>query len=299
MSVDSLRRISFPDDFFQDEVRDGFFIEHKMKCAWAAQMEVLMEIDRICRKHGIQYFADSGTLLGAVRHKGFIPWDDDVDIMMPRPDYDKLIDYLYKNKLPNLTLFDRRMYKDYPYMISRVSDDRYILEFDNEKSIGMGVFIDVYPIDGMGATLKEALKYGKPNDYLSSFCFQATRDHYALEMTKSPIRKLIKRPVFWFCKLVGKDFFQNRIEKRLGKYDYETSEWVGDLIWLCGGEKEIFKREWLDNYIMVPFEQYEFRAPKEYDYVLKQLFGDYMQLPLEEDRIGHHYYRAYRKDDIQ
>lgn len=265
----------------------------------SVSLEILKQVTDLCGELNLRYFLLGGTLLGAIRHKGFIPWDDDIDIMMPRPDYDKFIEYLSKNKLENLTLFNRSTFPEYPYMISRVSDDRYILEFDNEKSVGMGVFIDIYPIDGMGATLEEALKYGKPSDYLSSLCFQASRDHYALEMTKSPIRKLVKRPVFWLSKLVGKDFFQDRIEKRIGKFDYETSEWVGDLIWLCGGEREIFKRKWLDEYVMVPFEQYQFRVPKEYDLVLKQLFGNYMQLPSEEDRIGNHYYRAYRKENVQ
>lgn len=259
-------------------------------------LETLKRIADLCEKENIRYFLFAGTLLGAIRHKGFIPWDDDVDLMMPRPDYDRFTDRLSKNKLDNLTLYNRSTFPEYPYMISRISDDRYILEFENEKSIGMGVFVDVYPMDGMGATLEEAVRYGKPNDYLSSLCFQASRDHYAVEMTKSPIRRLVKYPVFWLSKMIGKDFFQDRIEKRMGKYDYETSEWVGDFIWLDGGKKEILKREWLDDYVMVQFEQYEFRAPKEYDLVLKQLYGDYMQLPPEEDRIGHHYFKAYRKE---
>ena len=81
------KRIFFQDAFFQDEIREDFFIEKKMKHAWAAQMEVLKEIDRICKRNEIRYFADSGTLLGAVRHKGFIPWDDDIDLAMLREDY--------------------------------------------------------------------------------------------------------------------------------------------------------------------------------------------------------------------
>lgn len=83
--------IQFDKKFFEGEERDGFYIESEMKRAWAAEMEVLAEIDRICKKHNITYFADSGTLLGAVRHNGFIPWDDDIDIAMLRSDYMKFI----------------------------------------------------------------------------------------------------------------------------------------------------------------------------------------------------------------
>lgn len=82
--------IEFDDKFFLGEEREGFYVEEKMKRAWAAQMEVLTELDRICKKEGIRYFAESGTLLGAVRHKGFIPWDDDIDIAMTRDAYHKL-----------------------------------------------------------------------------------------------------------------------------------------------------------------------------------------------------------------
>ena len=78
-------------NFFKREVRCGFEIDEMMKRAWAAQMEVLTVIDKICKKNGLRYFADAGTLLGAVRHQGFIPWDDDIDISMLRKDYNELI----------------------------------------------------------------------------------------------------------------------------------------------------------------------------------------------------------------
>ena len=82
---------NFSDNFFQDETREGFLVEAEMKHAWAAELEVLVQIDKICAENGIMYYADSGTLLGAVRHKGFIPWDDDMDICMMRKDYIKFL----------------------------------------------------------------------------------------------------------------------------------------------------------------------------------------------------------------
>lgn len=267
----------------------------------AVSLEILKQVADLCEELNLRYFLAWGTLIGAVRHKGFIPWDDDVDIMMPRRDYDKLLAHLSSHKLSNLTLFNRQTCPEYPYMISRISDDRYILEMENEESVGMGIFIDIYPMDGMGATLEDALAYGAYTDRMSSFCYQATRKHFAIETTTSTFRKLIKRPVFWYSKLIGKDKFQDNIENYMKKNpkDYDSSEWVGDLVWLSGGAREILKREWLDEYEMAPFEQYEFRIPKMYDPVLKQTYGDYMKLPPEDERVGHHYYSAYRKEDIK
>ena len=85
--------------YFEDEVRDGFFVPSEIKRAWAAELEVLSEIDKICKKHKIQYFADWGTLLATVRHEGFIPWDDDLDIVMKREDYRRFME-IAQTELP-------------------------------------------------------------------------------------------------------------------------------------------------------------------------------------------------------
>ena len=83
--------MQFPHTYFEDEIREGFYITGAMKRAWAAQLEVLEEIDKVCKKHNIRWFADCGTLLGAVRHRGYIPWDDDMDIVMKRKDYQRFL----------------------------------------------------------------------------------------------------------------------------------------------------------------------------------------------------------------
>lgn len=260
-------------------------------------LEILKVISDICEELQLRYFLIYGTLIGAVRHKGFIPWDDDVDIMMPRPDYDKLLEYLYANisKYPNLKVFNHDVCAEYPYMITRISDDRYEIIMDNEKPYGMGVFIDIYPYDGLGKTKKEALKYGLKGDRMSSLCYQATRKKMKMETTVSVFRKIIKIPVFLFSKLCGKDIFQNKLEKLARVKSYDDSEYVGCVVWLSGGEKDIFPREWFDEYVMMPYENYMFRAPKEYDAMLRHIYGDYMVLPPVKDRIGHHYYKVYKK----
>ena len=220
----------------------------------AVSLEILKSVTDLCEEQGLRYALIYGTLIGAVRHHGYIPWDDDVDIMMPRPDYDKLLAYLANHKLPHLSVFNRETCPVYPYMISRVSDDRYILEMENEDSVGMGVFIDVYPYDGLGESKEEAIRFGKKGDRLSSLCYQATRRHFAIETTSSLPRKILKYPAFVVSKLIGKDFFQKRLAKLGGAKDYESSAYIGCVIWLSWGEKDIFPRAWFDETIKMPFE---------------------------------------------
>lgn len=260
-------------------------------------LEILHTISEICEAQNLRYCLIYGTLIGAVRHHGYIPWDDDVDIMMPRPDYDRLLTYLkaHIEEYPHLRVFNREECPEYPYMITRISDDRYVIETDNEQSYGMGVFIDIYPYDGLGKTKEESVRYGLKGDRLSSLCYQATRQRFAIENTTSTIRKILKFPAYLYAKARGKEYFQDKLEQLAGIKEYDTSEYVGCVIWLSWGEKDIFPRQWFDETMLMPFEQYQFRVPKKYDEVLRHEYGDYMQLPPEEDRIGHHFYKAYRK----
>ena len=260
-------------------------------------LEILHIITDICETQCLRYSLIYGTLIGAVRHHGYIPWDDDVDIMMPRSDYDKLLLYLkdHIQEYPYLEVFNREECPEYPYMITRISDNRYIIEMENEKPFGMGIFIDIYPYDGLGNTKDEALKYGLKGDRLSSLCYQATRDHFAIENTTSSWRKIVKFPIYLYAKFKGKDWFQNKLEKLARVKDYDNSEYVGCVVWLSWVEKDIFPRKWFEKTILMEFDKYKFRVPKEYDKILRHEYGDYMKLPPEKDRVGHHFYKVYKK----
>lgn len=273
--------------------------ELSMREIQETSLDVLMHIHNLCKKLGLRYYLAYGTLIGAIRHKGFIPWDDDVDIMMPRDDYKKLIQYFMENEkeLYPLKLFSYYNDMDYPYMISRISDDRYWLDVDNEKDYGIGVFVDVYPLDGVGNSESEYTKRKKRASNYSSLCYLSTREHFEIGTTKSKIKKIIKYPAYLYAKMTGKDAFLKKLEKMAKEKSYDECEFVGCLVWGTDGIKAVFPKEWLAETTLVEFEGKEFFAPKMYDEVLSRLYGDYMKLPPEEKRISHHFYRAYRKEE--
>ena len=141
----------FEKEYFEDEVRDGFYVPAQMKHAWAAQLEVLNDIDKACTENEIQYFAEWGTLLGAVRHHGFIPWDDDMDICMKRADYEKFLRIYDKIMPENYTIYNITTDTETDDFLSRVINGRSI-NFDKihlEKYHGFpySAGIDIFPLD--------------------------------------------------------------------------------------------------------------------------------------------------------
>lgn len=262
-------------------------------------LNILTKIDEICRKEGITYYLAYGTLIGAIRHKGIIPWDDDIDIMMPRPDYDRLEAYFveHKDELFPLEIMGPNTKDDYPYMINRVSNKDFVVETDNEKSFGLGVFMDIYPLDAMGNTLEEAYKLKKKSCALASLCFLSTRERLVKGNTKSVVKLVAKLPAFCLAKIIGKKTFFSKLNKLAQTYEYDKANYVGCLIWAADdGCKGVYKKEWLNNRIEHEFEGMKFFIPGDYDSILKQLYGDYMTPPPENDRYGHHFYKAYRRE---
>ena len=269
-----------------------------MKEVQNGSLEITKKVDEICNKLNLKYCLAYGTLIGAVRHKGFIPWDDDVDIMMPRKDYDILVKYFieHKEELKPFEIINPQVNVKCPYTISRISDSRYILNVNNEDDYGIGLFVDIYPIDGLGSTVKEYSKLKNISSIFASLCFLSTRQSVKRENTKSIIKYIIKFPAFVVAKIIGRDFFMKKLFDMASKCDYNNSKYIGCIIWGSDdGLRGVFPKEWFDELIDADFEGTYFKIPKEYDKVLTQLYGDYMELPPEKDRIAHHYYDAYRR----
>ena len=260
-------------------------------------LKILDVVAALCEKLQLRYYLAYGTLIGAVRHQGFIPWDDDIDIMMPRQDYTVLLNYFreHAEELKPLELFSNYNCPEYPYMISRVSNSDYVLDVHNEKPYGLGLFLDIYPMDGMGTTPAEyeALK-NKATRY-SSLCFLSTRLRCEKGNTKKKWKLALKYPAFLFARMCGKKVFMKKLEAMAAGCDYNTSNYVGCLVWGSDGVKGVFPKEWFRDAVDISFEGRLYKAPVDYDAVLTRLYGDYMQLPPEQDRIAHHFYKAYKK----
>lgn len=155
----------FYNSYFEDEVRDGFFVPAEIKQAWAAELEVLSEIDKICKKHHIQYFADWGTLLATVRHEGFIPWDDDLDIVMKRDDYNRFMK-LAQTELPEgFSAYNFRNHDDFWLFLGRVVGKRRIC-FEEEHLERFHQFpyiagVDIFVLDYVSRDVAEEEKRDK------------------------------------------------------------------------------------------------------------------------------------------
>lgn len=269
-------------------------IEMNVEDGQKIAIEILKKVEAICNKLDIKYWVMYGSLIGAIRHKGFIPWDDDLDIAMSRWDYNKLLEY-FSNSLTEkygLVLDNPTVSNSCPFYISRICDNTYRLEFDYTTHTS-GMFIDVYPFDGMGNktnNLKLNIINRKKRYYINMLILSSWRGKF----NDSPIIK------------IAKTFFEKRAKKK-GNYYYfqkmetlsRTFEWDQSLFVGCLWEssKRLYKRDWFENIIYLPFENVTVPVPANYKEVLNLIYGDYMQLPPEEKRKPQHGYTIKQRID--
>jgi len=245
------------------------------------QLDILSSLHDFCIKNDIKYSMCYGTLIGAIRHNGFIPWDDDIDVVMTRPNYEKFI-HSYRDKTGKYKLHELSIDSEYSLPYAKIEDTRTVLE-ENGSLRPMGINIDVFPCDNMGDTPEESMrilnktgklrfqifgklvKPGPKNSFFKKICIIGVKTLLLFKNMRHLSEKL------------------NKMAKTIGKKD---AKYAGCLVW--GGIKAVIPSKVYQDYILMPFEDKQFYAMKGYDTYLTLIYGDYMQLPPEEKRTSPH-----------
>lgn len=262
------------------------------------ELDILKRIIEICEKHHLTYYALGGTLLGAVRHQGIIPWDDDIDIGMPRPDYEKFLT-IAGTELGSpyaVSGIQNNNAEYYYYYIRVVNQDIRLMRKLTEKDTIIYAWVDVFPLDGVPKEEKVFNKwYRKAYRLKQKLAFSQFEYFYNVVSPESEIsnknrgiKTAVKRIIhkLKIYKLVNTKKTWEKLDKVLKKYDYQTSD---RLFNFCGywGIKELFPKTVYGEGKLYPFEDIMIRGPVNYDYVLKQMYGDYMTPPNDADKYHH------------
>lgn len=256
------------------------------------QVEMLCKIDEFCNNNQIFYSLAFGTLIGAIRHKGYIPWDDDIDIVMPRPDYCKFLE-TFNGTYDHLYLLAPEINIEYYAPYANVCDNRTLLleGLNGHRGVEMGIKIDVFPIDG---TPENEMDYIKLIDYMQAINYKMAikRQYLSLLHPKTYVSILFQK--LKYAHLSYREC-QQTIMDQIRLYPFETSKYVDILTFPVYKNIRTLKNVFTE-YVDVDFEGYRFKAIKDFDYYLKIIYGDYLKLPPEEKRRTHHNFNAYWKD---
>lgn len=249
------------------------------------QLDMLDKIHEFCVNNNIRYSLGGGTLLGAVRHKGYIPWDDDIDIMLPRPDYERFLKE-FDGKYEGLKLQHYKNDDIYYFPYAKVFDERTVLI---EESTINGIYVDVFPIDGLPNEQDFVTYYAQYQKYIKSLC--KTNRYYKFQTSHNKIllymKYLIKRLIY-----PRKSKTITLFEDFYNKAPFDSSLYAGAI---CGiyGEKEVMDSIVFKRYIKVQFEGHFYMAISDYDAYLTKHYGNYMQLPPIEQQVSNHNFKAY------
>ncbi len=269
--------------FFEDEERDGFYIWTMMKRFWAAQMKVLAEIDKICKKYGLTWYADNGTLLGAVRHGGYIPWDDDMDISMLRDDYRIFMEHAADELPEGYEIKNIYTEESNDNMIGRIVNTHLIDYSDEHLATHFGcpymVGVDIFPLDGLyNDEKKEEERVRKIVDIANVLVMiQAGKeDSYACQKGLSDLEK--KHHVVF--KHEGKTEYELKllIEKLLSEYPTKNAKNVAFMPFWVKYHNHKYDKEWFKDVAYLPFEYIHVPVPARYHEVLMTEYGDYMRV---------------------
>lgn len=251
-------------------------------------LNILKEVHAFCEQNSITYYLAYGTLLGAVRHKGFIPWDDDIDICMPRPDYERFINTFLSENTQIRVVSNEADHK-YPFFFAKVYDTNTLLKSQSTFKYKIGLYIDIFPIDGIPSDTELQKKYiHKFNFYRNIYNIKAIKYRKGRKMIKN-IFLISTRLITFFVPIT---FLSRKIEQINKTYNYEESELVS--IAASNDNRLFFDKDLFEKQIKLNFEELEVNAPYNFHEILKRNYGDYMKLPPKNKQVSHHKEIAYQ-----
>ncbi|MCK9191691.1 MAG: LicD family protein [Sphaerochaetaceae bacterium] len=251
------------------------------------ELNILIDVARICEENNIRYTLAYGTLIGAVRHKGFIPWDDDIDVAVPRDDYNRLKKYFAEHDTKYKVFGGYYSLGDCTTSFMKVCNQKiHIIEKGLELENGLG--IDIFPIDGFGDDEEKAKKIAKRYWFLVSreYCLREPNNPYI--KNASFIKKVSKRLLNVVYRVIGIKNIEKKIEKLVTSNSFDDSKWTGNITAEAGGFDSLFDTDVYRDFVDVEFEGHLFKSLKKQDEYLTRIYGDYMKLPPESEREGKH-----------
>jgi len=276
-------------------------LNEQLKQLQNVELDILTTVVDLCNKHNIKYYLIDGTLLGGIRHHGFIPWDDDVDICILRPDYERFLEIASKELPERYEVHNFRFTEKYDKLVTRIVNNKvHIVHSSYSVEERMPAWIDVFPLDGM------------PNNWLlfqiHKFRFLYTRLQYHFSNFETGVnltrkdRTKMQMMLIWvgahFKIGRNRDTFKliENLENLLRKYTVEKSRYLVNA-YSSYMFRETYEREWFGEGGLVEFEKYKMRVPSDYDKVLTHLYGDYMTPPPKGKEEKHHILRIEFRDD--
>ncbi|MBR5483595.1 MAG: LicD family protein [Alistipes sp.] len=263
------------------------------------QCDILNKVHIFCINNGIKYSLAYGTLLGAIRHKGYIPWDDDIDIMMLRPDYEKFVKS-FSGAYPELSICAPELNLDYYAPYANVWDNRTKLyegsietKYDRHRGFDIGVKIDIFPIDAVPDGSKRWLQFRY--NFLEQLKRSFNPSSIDLDnmQRKGVIFKLGKNMISTIGHIIGYKSVQKKIIRMAKSSNFNKAKRV-DMVVFDYRQRD-FSKSSFDTLVNIQFEKYIFKSISNYDEFLSASYGNYMKLPPLEQQVAHHHFQAYWK----
>lgn len=284
-------KIQLPKGFLEEEVRCEYTVTHEMKKIWAVMLDLLQEFDRVCKKHNLKYQVNGGTLLGAVRHKGFIPWDDDLDVQMFREDYDKLCEigpsefqhpYFFQSKYtdPGMGTFFAKLRNSNTTAFSE-EERNGVTEYNK------GIFIDIMPLDNIPDDAIERERFFKEILEKRLQVIKKGRTFGIFSETNKPVDRIIKKCLFHLFSYRRKtkiqEFLQvfREYEQLCKKYNGQKTNQLANLLF-SPPTRNIYHSENFEEAIMLDFEFLKVPCAKRYEQELTERYGNWHEFYRDE-----------------